>query len=225
MLSKVNNRYLVSANTKALFNEKLNYIQDILNQIEPEPDPSQIENKHNERNNIDLVDLSPEDFDYHNSEVEMIKTAAKQFPRILHSSIFVSAHSIFEATFSDIRKDVENLDENRIKLKHLKGIGSEISNVLNYFDLVHNLNFSMLDEKLETMKGYSLVRNTIVHQNGNMSKLDDSRKNRLIKFIKSQVCIEIEGENIIIDKKFVNDYVNSVLDFGLELFERIQITK
>lgn len=43
MLRNINNEYLISAETRALFREKLSYIQAIVQKTETEPDADTIE--------------------------------------------------------------------------------------------------------------------------------------------------------------------------------------
>lgn len=103
MLIIVNNEHIISTQTRVLYREKLSYLQAIVQELDTEIDEDLIENDYYDRNNIDLIGLSVEDFEYHSSEVELIRFAKLESNRILHSSLFVSTHSLFENTFSEIR--------------------------------------------------------------------------------------------------------------------------
>lgn len=169
--------------------------------------------------------MSAVDFEYHSSEVELIKMASIESSRLLHSALFVSTHSLFENTFSEIRKDIEKLEISKIRMKHLKGVGSDLANILNYFKLVHNIEFSKNQGMLDTLKDFIQIRNTIIHQNGHLSKLDESKRKQLIKFIDKRANIEIVNGTIIITKKFVIGYSNFLHQLGQRLFDGIIIVK
>jgi hypothetical protein len=223
MLTNINKEYIVSSQTRFLYNEKLSYLQAIVVELDTESDEDLIEDDYYARYDIEIISLSNEDYEYHNSEVELLRFAKLESNKILHSSLFVSTHSLFEDTFSDIRRCVEELDPSKIKMKQLKSVGSDISNILNYFKLVHGIEFHEHHSMLLTLHDFILIRNTIVHQNGHIFKLDDSRRNKLMKFIAKRANIELKEDSILITKKFVLSYIKFLNQLGERLFDDIKI--
>jgi len=225
-----NKNYIISVNSRLIFNGKINYISEILKKIKNDfiENDEELESKFWLEQNIpDQTDLSSEDFELYTEQLELFTDKHKHFPQILYKSLIVSIYSIIETTLSELINSTENQILKKIKYKHLKNSGNEIENYINYFDLVHNLNLTNLKENLTDLKFYADIRNNIVHYNGNLREDNQGRKERIRKFIKNDKTIEIEtNENLYIkDCEFVFKFLHLTEKFGFELFKNYEIEK
>lgn len=226
MLKKIENRYKVSVEARLLFSEKLDYLLRVFTDSTSNisSDIKNIEDKYYQELGQDMTELSEEDFEYHKSEVSQLEHAAKHFPQILYRSTIVSAHSIFESTLSQMRIETETQIKSRIKLKQLRPVGNEIENILNYLKLVHQTEFPDSETELKKLKSYVLIRNSIVHQNGNIHQIDQSRKNAIKKFVENESHVVINQlQDIEFKKKFVTKYIAFLHKTGHQLFEQFSI--
>ena len=225
MLIKIDGKYVVSVETRLLFKEKLGYIKGVLDEVSKnllENSDSIDENYWSELG--DCTDLSPEDFEYHRSIADVLKLKAEKFPQILYNSILVSVYSILETTVSDVLIFTEQQFPKRIKYKNLQKVGSEIDNTINFFDLVHLIDFNSLKSQRDSLKNYADIRNNIVHRNGSLREEKIDRKNRIISFAQSREDLLIENDHLIIsDPKFISEFIAFSESFGFAFFEKLII--
>lgn len=231
MITLVNKKeYIISVNSRLIFNDKINYISEILEKTKKDfiDNDEELECKFWIEHNVqDQIDLSPEDYEFYTELLETLKDKHKHLPQILYKSLVVSIYSIIETTLSELINSTEDNVSKRIKYKHLKNIGNEIENYLNFFNLVHNLDLTNLKELLDDLKYYADIRNNIVHYNGSLKDDNQGRKNRIRKFVKNDETIEIEtNENLLIKNcDFVFKFIDLTERFGYELFNSYKIEK
>jgi len=230
MIILVNNIYTISTNSRLIFSEKIKYISEILKKTKNDFTESEdeLEAKFLIENNIsDWTDLSADDYELFTEQLEEYFNKHKHLPQILYKSLIVSIYSIIETTLSELINSTEKIIVKRLKYKHLRNNGNEIENYLNYFNLVHNLDLTSLNDLLIDLKNYADIRNNIVHFNGNLKEDNNGRKERIKKFVKNDNSIEIEkNENIYIkDCDFVFRFLNLTEKFGYEIFNNYKIEK
>jgi len=231
MISLVNNKeYLISTNSRLIFNEKIKYITEILEKtkIDFTDNEDELESKFwQEHNILDQTDLSEADFEFYTELLESYKDKHKHLPQILYKSLIVSIYSIIETTLSELVKATEINASKKIKYKHLKNNGNEIENYLNYFKLIYDLDLTKPQDILTELKNYADVRNNIVHYNGNLKGDNEGRKSRITKFVEKIKTLEIESnENLFIkDCKFIFDFLDLTNRFGYNLFDNYKIEK
>lgn len=226
MLINIDGKNIVSVETKLNFRGKLDYILNVLQESSKNfsADVVEIEEKYYDELGIDLIDLSNEDYEFHQSHVETLKHDAKHFPQILYKSMLVSSYSVFETTMTDIKINLEKQVVRKIKYKHLKSVGSEIENIFNFLDVVHDNTFSELLMELAKLKDYGELRNIIVHKNGSIKQEDISTKNRIKKIIQNEENIKIDGaENLELSKEFVESYISFLKKTGEQIFASLSI--
>lgn len=228
MISLINQEYIISTNSRLIFNEKIKYISEILEKTKSDfiENDEEIESRFWLEHKIeDQTDLSNDDFEFYNSLLESYKDKHKHLPQILYKSLIVSIYSIIETTLSELIKATELKVSKKIKYKHLRNTGNEIENYLNFFKLIYDLDFTELNEYLEEIKYYADIRNNIVHYNGNLKGDNQGRKSRIKKFIENNKTIEIESnENIFIkDCQFIIDFLNLTEKFSYKLFDNYKI--
>ena len=225
MLIKVKNSYVVSVEVKLSFRGKLDYILNVLQESSKNfnTDVDEIENSYYSELG-DQIDFSNEDYEFHQSQVEVLKNEAKHFPQILFKSMLVSGYSVFETTMSEIRVDSEKQVNRKIKYKHLKTIGSEIENIIHFFHIIHDCSFSDLTTELSKLKDYNEIRNIIVHKNGNIKQEDMSVKNRIKKILSEEKNIKLDSDdNLELNKTFVRTYINFLKKTGNQIFDSLSI--
>lgn len=223
MLVKVNDKNIVSVETKLNFHGKLDYILNVLQESSNNfnSDIDEIEEKYYLELG-DVTDLNNDDYEFHNSQVEILKIEAKHYPQILYRSMLVSSYSVFETTMNDIRVDLEKRVPRKIKYKHLKSVGSEIDNILNFLNVVHDNIFPEL--QYSKLKDYIEIRNIIVHKNGSLKQEDISTKNRIKKIILEEKNIKLdEDDNIELNKTFVRSYITFFKKTGNHFFASLSI--
>ena len=228
MITLVDKKHIISVNSKLLFSERLGFISEILKNVSNDfiENEEELENKFWLENGIlDQTDLSKDDFEVFNEQLETFKDKHKHLPQILYKSLIVSIYSILETTLSELINSTEKKITKRIKYKNLRNNGNQIENYLNYFNLVHNLEFSNLKKLLKDLKNYTDIRNNIVHFNGSLKDDNQSRKERIKKFVSNDKNIEIESnENLYIKNcDYVIKFISLTEKFGYELFENYKI--
>jgi hypothetical protein len=228
MIKLRENKYCISVDSRLVFNEKLNYLLDVIknisnNHLESEED---LETKFWIENGIeDATDLSSEDFEYYNANLLDYLEKHRHFPQIQFKSMIVSIYSVLETFLNELTVSTEKQIPKKIKYKNLRTVGSEIENSLNFLSLVHNLNFSEIKETLAKLKSFADIRNNIVHKNGNILADEQGRKNRIKKSIEKNKNIRIEenGQLFILNEKFLIQLINLVNEFALNLYEIVEI--
>ena len=230
MITLVDEKHIISVNSRLLFSERLGFISEILKNVSNDfiENEEELENKFWLENGIqDLTDLSKDDFEVFNEQLETFKGKHKHLPQILYKSLIVSVYSIIETTLSELINSTEKKTSKKIKYKHLKNNGNQIENYLNYFDLVHNLEFSNIKKLLKDLKNYTDIRNNIVHYNGSLKDDNQGRKERIRKFVSNDKDIEIESnENLFIKNcDYVIKFISLTEKFGYELFNNYEIEK
>lgn len=226
MLVTVNSELRISVETKLEFSEKIDYLKRVfIDSIENiSTDINNIENKYHLEYGHDLVDLSTEDIEYHNSEIIKLEKAASQFPQIIIKATIVSIHSIFESLLIRICKSIENEFQSKIKQKQLRTVGNEIDNTFNYLKLVHHLEFEKVKSDKDRLRNYIKIRNCIVHQNGDLNQLNESNQREISKMLNEFKNLEIDDEGLIVfDKDFVFEYLDFILKFAFKFFDEFHI--
>jgi hypothetical protein len=229
MISLVNNReFIITTNSKLIFNEKIKYISEILEKTKTDftDNEEELEEEFwNEYIIQDQTDLSNDDFEFYTELLESYKDKHKHLPQILYKSLIVSIYSIIETTLSELIKATEKNVNKKIKYKHLKNNGNEVENYLNFFNLIHDLELTNIQDSLNEIKNYADIRNNIVHFNGNLKGDNEGRKSRITKFVKNNKAIEIEpnGNLFIKDCQFVFDFLDLTNRFSYILFENYKI--
>lgn len=225
MLIEINGTYAVSVETKLLFKEKLDYIKGVLDDISSKLLKSENLNEDTYWSELgDCTNLNSEDFEFHTSIAIELKHQARNFPQIIYKSLLVSVYSILETTLSEILHFTEMNHSKKIKYKNLKKSGSEIDSIINFFELVHEIEFKSIEKQQNSLKEYANIRNNIVHRNGNLKDENPDRKNKIIKFAQSCTDLNIENELLIIsNSKFVSDFISFISSFGLDFFDKIKL--
>lgn len=221
----IQNSLKISTQTKILFIEKLKYIKHIIEDTSKSFDRlDQIEDSIWEDIG-DITDLSQDNFEYYSTQIESLKNDNKNLPQILYKSLIVSIYSIIETAICDSRISIEKIFEKKIKFKHLKTVGSEIENTINFFELVHNLNFTPVQNHLKTLKIYSMIRNNIVHKNGDLNDENHERLKIIKHYVATSDSIEIIDNSLLsVNQKFVTDFLDFSQNFVLDYFDLISIS-
>jgi hypothetical protein len=228
MIKLIENKYCISVDSRLIFNEKLDYLLEVIKNISKSnlESDEDLETKFWIENGIeDVTDLSPEDFEYYQTNQLSYIEKHKHFPQIQFKSLIVSIYSVLETFLNELTISTEKVIPKKIKYKNLRTVGSEIENYLNFFSLVHNLNFSEMKDILAKIKSFADIRNNIVHKNGNIIADEQGRKNRIKKNIEKNRNIKIEenGQIFIMNEKFLIQLVNLVNDFGFKFYTIFEI--
>lgn len=226
MLIKRDEEYLISIESRLAFLKKLNYISKLLSQTTQavECDLDKVGHDYFTKADFDPTTLSQEDYEYHTSEIEILKEEASNFPQILYKSLIVSTYSVFETMLNQLRNEVERTIPHRVKFKDLKSTGSEISNFKNFLDVIYNVDFAELKGDYEFFNNYAAIRNNIVHKNGNLQEDNDNRKRSIQKFVNESAAVTIDSKKqLVFESTFVEGFITFCRRIGLKTIDSIKI--
>lgn len=144
--------------------------------------------------------------------IDEVSKYYQEFPQIMRNSLFVSIYTFLEDKLIELC--VPN-DETTLKLSDINGKGIQQASI--YLKKVLRINFPDHSKEWHFIKNSNLIRNCIVHNNGDISKSSNEKKLRNI--IKDMSNVTIDNKDyIILDNKFCDNFINNVESFLSQLY-------
>jgi len=213
--------YRVELNTKTLFKRKCNYLRETIEEITSQF----VKNEQDIEDDFwiktgDFLELDPDDLEYHQEYLQELLEKHRHLPQILYKSIIVSIYSLLETTLNDIIKTIESEVPKKIKFKHLRTKGSEIENIINFVELVHEIDFGEIKKHLNLLKPYADLRNNIVHKNGHLRNENEQRIKNIEKFVSKDNSVKIQDDELFFTNNLILfRFLEIIEKFGFKFFE------
>lgn len=118
MLLLVNKEYIITTNSRLIFNDKIKYISEILEKTKNDFTESEEELESGFWSKYDIqdqTDLSEDDYEFYFELLESFKDKHRHLPQILYKSLVVSIYSIIETTLYELVKSTEKTVNKKIK--------------------------------------------------------------------------------------------------------------
>lgn len=177
------------------------------------------------RSNEHIKQLSDEDRqefdDFLNYTYEQY---SETFPRILRSSFFVSAISLFENEIDQISKKIKREQKIPINISDLNG---NLFTKLKLYCKLAELPMSFDNPTWNTINNYYTLRNCIVHNNGFISGWRDEQK--ILPYVKKKNIVDeliffpsIRPTKVIaLSEQFCKEVLETMQSFIVELEKKI----
>ena len=135
------------------------------------------------------------------------------FQDALRDSLFINLFTLIE---SELKRVCILQREKRSDISlSLSDIAdkSEIDRCKKYLLKVLKSEFSFSNKEWSNIKNYQILRNCIIHHNGNISNLDKKRKEELIKFINDNSNLSLYKDFVFIERGFIEEVIKTIEDF------------
>jgi hypothetical protein len=164
--------------------------------------------KHPEKNHADIVESYS--WDLHLNQYK--------YPSLHRESLIITVFNFLEHQLNSLCKIFYESIDSGLKLKDMHGQGVE--RALLFLSKVAKIDFTSFGSEMPIIKGVNLVRNTIVHNGG---QLPDEPKSKVNKFVTSSGHLSgIEGRYINISPEFMGLFIGVLLEFFDRLDHEIQ---
>lgn len=169
---------------------------------------SEILDKYPEKSHNDIVESYS--WDLHCNQYK--------YPSLHRESLIITVFNFLEHQLNSLCKIFYESIDGDLKLKDIHGQGVE--RALLFLTKVAKIDFSTFGSELPMIKGVNLVRNTIVHNGG---QLPDEPKSKVNKFVTSSEHLSgIEGRHINISPEFMELFIDVLLEFFERLDHEVQ---
>ena len=160
-----------------------------------------------------------EDDEYWDCYIDEASQYSQDFPRIMRNSLFVSIYTFLEDKI--VEQCVSNADT-LLELSDINGKGIQQASI--YLKKVLRVNFPNNSKEWKYIKNANLIRNCIVHNNGDISKSRNEKKIRNIVDDMSSININ-EIDHIHLESKFCLEFIDNVDEFLRQLYNAIYTLK
>ncbi|AWG44890.1 hypothetical protein BEH_24645 (plasmid) [Priestia filamentosa] len=151
--------------------------------------------------------------DYIDEYLDNLIQYSYDFPTLMRKSLFVSIYTFLEDKMVDLCVPTDNT---LLNLNDIQGKGIEQASV--YLKKVLRLDFPDSGKEWHYIKKANLIRNCIVHANGNVSKSTSQKKLRNIINDMPSITID-KSDHIRLDSNFCLDFVENVGAFLRQLYK------
>ncbi|MDP1383372.1 hypothetical protein Q8G31_27025 [Priestia megaterium] len=152
--------------------------------------------------------------EFWDSYMDEARQYSKEFPRIMRNSLFVSIYTFLESKIADLCVSDE---KTLLTLSDIRGQGIEQAST--YLKKVLFIDFPYDTEEWKYIKKAQLLRNCIVHTNGQLSKV---RKPESVEKAIEELDFVNKDDNgyISLESEFCLDFIETVYLFLQELYQK-----
>lgn len=193
-------------------------LEDHLALIEKQMKRLQKSKQYISKNSIQRQKLTQEDPEYGEAVRDCDEYCDLFLPRVFSGSFLVALYAVFETSVTEIAKLLQTHRNILISINDLKKDFPERSK--NYFEAI--LQFSLCNDNnsWQRIKMLSELRNGIAHCNGRFEMINSSSQQKIRKWEKQKIGIEILNGYLVIKIDFARDTFNIVRKSIEELVAR-----
>lgn len=160
-------------------------------------------------------DQKEELFEWHGESLSIV---ASELPGIHRNAMLVSSYSIFEHYLNEYCRLFEGVGGIKLHLREVAGQGVERARL--YLSKVIGVQFPPDEEQWNTIKMFSLIRNILVHRNG---ELDEKGDKRIIEYAKASEYLAVGREDSIRIGRGTIEYLAELFEsFFLQLDQSLR---
>ncbi len=154
--------------------------------------------------------------DYIDVYLDGLGKYGRTFPRMLLYSIMIMACSLFESNMKLIYKVINHFQTSELRWDEVKGtVIDKTFRLLKDIDL----HVEEENEKMEKIRNYYMVRNCIVHNNGEIQ--DYRYRNKLLRYASDKGITTDDYDETMLELN--RDYCNEVLNTYIFFFSDLSI--
>lgn len=156
---------------------------------------------------------------YHISDYyeEELITIDRVYLETFRYSAIVSIYSILESSMNALCNHLMKSKELSLELKEIRGEGIERAKL--YLEKVCHVKLPAKSNSWSKIQNLNKIRNCIVHAEGDVDRTRNPRK--LKNIIKNTDGLDLMNVYIKIDKKYLEDSIESIEDFLQRLCEKV----
>ena len=194
--------------------DSIGIMQEMLKQYEEVWDAKKSQRTSDIEDYIKKHGISHTPHDFENSRAEALRSRA-------YFSVFIGTYSIVESYLLKICKLIESEFPFKIKLKDL-GSRKYLDQYKTYLTKVYGLENQVFEKYYPQIGKYAILRNTLLHEDGETLDKDLKKKLNGIKGIKFDESTNALIVNIS-DDTFFTSFFDTVEDFIIEISELIDL--
>lgn len=150
----------------------------------------------------------------HIDVIEEVEKEYRDFLDLYSKSIMIALYSLNESKLNSIATVAAELFSKKIKLGHFSK-RDYLNSVLNYLDLVIEINIEALEPHISKLKDIQVFRNKVVHT---LSVIPDKEASQIIKKKNSSLSYDRDTETVkIVSSSYIKDFFSLLKGFYEDL--------
>lgn len=141
----------------------------------------------------------------------------KIFPQTLRTSLFTTIYSYFEHRLNEACRILKRQTNQQLDIKDITGQG--IVRAQSYLKKVMNVDFPDNSQQWNDIMGYNVIRNLIVHNDGELGDNETSKKVKA--FVQGKTSVQIIDDKLQLQQEFCIGFIKTINGFMDSLVEEI----